>query len=68
MRWYKHWKWQCLLAAPLLPWFYIHYTDWLYDLTQFLGWGRDGGGVAVGVLTILATIVFIIGYVRLHDD
>ncbi len=71
MRWYKHWKWQCLLAAPLLPWFYIQWTTWIYDTMIALGWTHgkmDGPIVAIVILTVGATIVFIIGYCTIFDD
>ena len=70
MKYLKHWKWQCLLGAPFLPWVYIHWADWIYGTMLAMGWthGRaDGPVVATAILTILAMIIFIVGYCRVHD-
>ena len=70
-KWLKHWKWQCLLSAPLLPWLYIHWATWVYETMIALGWtyGKMGGVVvATAILTICAIVVFIIGYCMIHDD
>lgn len=66
----KTWKWQCLLGAPLLLWFYIQWTTWMYDTMIALGWTHgemDGPVVAACVLTVGATLVFLIAYISHHD-
>lgn len=68
MPWYKRWKWQAAIAAPCLPWFYIHYIDWLQETAKALGWVKDAAGIGAVVLTIVATIVFGIAYFARHED
>ena len=68
MRWYKHWKWQCLLVAPYLPWVFIHYLDFLWLTGQSIGWTKGVAGVAAVVFFLMAFVVFIAGYVVVHEN
>ncbi len=70
MKHLKHWKYQCLMSAPFLPWVYIHWADWIYGTMLAVGWipGRlDGMAAFTAVLMVVSTIVFIVGYCRVHD-
>ena len=71
MKFLKQWKYQCLLGAPFLPWIIIQWTTWTYDTMIAMGWthGRmDGPISATVILTIIAMIIFIVGYCRVHDE
>ena len=71
MKYLKHWKYQCLLGAPFIPWFYVHWTTWTYDTMIAARWthgSMDGPVVATLFLTIFGTIVFVIGYCKVHDE
>ena len=48
MKHLKHWKYQCLMSAPFLPWVYIHWADWIYGTMLAVGWipGRLDGMAA----------------------
>ena len=68
MKYLKHWKYQCLWAAPFIPWIMIHYVDWMFNAGLSFGWAELSASFMTAIFTILAVVIFIIGYAMVHEN
>ena len=67
MKNWKHWKWQCVVGAPFLPWLLVQHADITYQAGISLGWHELGASMTTFLLTVGMVVVFIVGFVKLHD-
>ena len=65
---FKRWEYQVAIAAPFLPWVYIHYVDFLYNTAQDLGYEKFVAGFAAAMLTIAATVSLVVALVKFHEN
>ena len=68
MKNWKHWKWQCVVAAPFLPWLLMQHIDITYQTGLAFGWYTLAASMATFLLTGLMIGVFVAGFVELHKD
>ena len=64
----KHWKYQIMLGAPVMPWLAMQYGDWLRTVALGFGWGETTASVIPAFLTLGMTVALFVAFVKFHEN